>query len=80
MTEVEIPFNQLLTIVDRLPPKERIILRKSLDKSWEERFEATLAKLREKTKGFTPEEVEANVAEAVREVRREKHASSSIGH
>jgi len=71
-TEVEISFDKLLEAVDQLSPKEKVLLRKRLDENWAERFEAILKKLRESTKEFTPEEVEANVREAIKEVRAKK--------
>jgi len=71
-TEVEISFDKLLEAVDQLSPKEKVLLRKRLDENWAERFEATLKKLRESTKEFTPEEVEANIREAIKEVRAKK--------
>ncbi len=71
-TEVEISFDKLLEAVDQLSAKEKVLLRKRLDENWAERFEAILKKLRESTKEFTPEEVEANVREAIKEVRAKK--------
>ena len=39
---------------------------------WQERFNRVIKKIHEKTSKFTPEEIEADIAEAIKEVRKTK--------
>ena len=70
---IEVPFRQLLTIVDQLTLMEKVVLRKRLEEenplSWKERFGEALGNLGERNKDIPLEQVEQDVGRAIREVR-----------
>lgn len=68
--KIEFPFEKFLSVIEQLTDREKAILKGKLEKDWRNRFTVTLAQLRKKTAKFPPEEVEKNVKEAVREVRK----------
>ena len=71
--KIEVPFRQLLTIVDQLTPMEKTVLRKRLEEggqlSWQERLGRALDDLGERNKDIPLEQVEQDVARAIKEVR-----------
>jgi len=46
----------------------------SLDQ-WQSRFNRVIEKVHKKANQYTPEEIEADVAQAIKEVREEKHGN-----
>jgi len=66
--KIEVPFRQLLTIVDQLTPMRKIVLRKRLKEgsqlSWQERFGGALDYLGERNKDIPLEQVEQDVDRA----------------
>ena len=58
----EIPFKELLNVIDRLPQDEKILLKKKLEKgkvtSWQERFGRALKYLGRRNRRFSETEVE----------------------
>ena len=71
--KIEVPFRQLLTIVDQLTPMEKTVLGKRLEEggqlSWQERFGKVLDDLGERNKDIPLEQVEQDVDRAIKEVR-----------
>jgi hypothetical protein len=71
--KLEIPFKELLNIVDRLTPDEKLFLKKKLEKekvvSWQERFGSALKYLNKRNRRFSEKEVEEDVKKAIAEVR-----------
>jgi len=71
--KIEVPFRQLLTIVDQLTPIEKTVLRKRLEEggplSWQEKSGRVLDDLGERNKDVPLEQVEQDVDRAVKEVR-----------
>ncbi len=71
--EIEIPFKQLLEMVDKLSPTEKIFLKNHLKKceglTWQERFGRTLEYLGERNKNIPLQQVEEDVQKAIKEVR-----------
>jgi len=72
--KLEIPFNQLIKIIDQLSPEEKIIIKKRLENekisTWKERFNMALKALGEKNANIPETEVKADVEKAIAEVRR----------
>ena len=71
--KIEVPFRQLLTVVQQLTPMEKIVLKKHLEEggalAWQERFGGALDHLGKRNKYIPLEQVEQDVARAVKEVR-----------
>ena len=69
----EIPFKELLNVIDRLPEDEKILLKKKLEKgkvmSWQERFGRALKYLGSRNRRFPEAEVKKDVKKAIAEVR-----------
>jgi predicted DNA-binding antitoxin AbrB/MazE fold protein len=61
----------------RLKDKQQVRIQILNDEDWQERFGKVLTSIRGKAARFSPEEIEADIAEAIREVRREKRARES---
>lgn len=70
----EIPFKELLNVIEQLTPEEKLFLKKKLEKgkliSWQKRFGRTLEYLGKRNRGFSEAEVEKDVKKAITEVRR----------
>lgn len=58
----------------RLKDKQQVKIQILNDEDWQERFDRVLKSIRSKAAGFSPEEIEADIEEAIKEVRSAKHA------
>ncbi len=68
--QLNIGFEQVLSLVDQLGPAERLLVSRHLDQSWAEQFAALLDRIQARVPPEISEsEVLRDVAEAVREVR-----------
>jgi hypothetical protein len=71
--KLEIPFKELLNVIDRLPSDEKLFLKKKLEKekvaSWEERFGKALKYLGKRNRSFSETEIKEDVKKAIAEVR-----------
>lgn len=71
--KLEIPFQQLISIIDQLGPDEKLILKKKLEKqkvtTWQERFGQALQQLGKKNIPFSEKEVAEDIKKAIAEVR-----------
>jgi len=69
----ELPFKELLNIIGRLTPEEKLFLKKKLEKakvaSWQERFGKGLKDLGKRNRRFSEMEVQKDVKKAIAEVR-----------
>jgi len=69
----ELPFKELLNVIDQLTPEEKLFLKKKLEKgkltNWQERFGMALKVLGKKNRRFSEEEVQRDVKKAIAEVR-----------
>jgi len=69
----ELPFKELLNVIDQLTPEEKLFLKKKLEKgkltSWQERFGRALKVLGKKNRRFSEVEVQRDVKKAIAEVR-----------
>jgi hypothetical protein len=66
----------IMELVRQLPPSERARLRARLDEDWQNDFDAALASVRAKAADFTEDEIAADVAEALAQVRKARRAQS----
>jgi hypothetical protein len=70
---LEIPFKELLNVIDQLTPEEKLFLKKKLEKgkvtSWQERFGRALKYLGKRNRSFSETEVKEDVKKAIAEVR-----------
>ena len=70
---LEIPFKELLNVIDQLTPEEKLFLKKKLEKgkvtSWQERFGRALKYLGKRNRRFSETEVKEDVKKAIAEVR-----------
>jgi hypothetical protein len=71
--KLEIPFQQLVNIIDQLTPDEKLILKKRLEKgkisTWQERFGKALQYLGKRNVRISEKEVAEDVKRAIAEVR-----------
>ena len=71
--KLEIPFRELINVIDRLSLDEKLFLKKKLEKekvaSWQERFGKALKYLGKRNKRFSETEVEKDVKKAMAEIR-----------
>lgn len=68
--QLNIGFEQVLSLVDQLEPAERLLVSRHLDQTWAEQFAALLDRIQARVPPEISEaEVLRDVAEAVREVR-----------
>jgi hypothetical protein len=71
--KLEIPFKELLNVIDQLTPEEKLFLKKKLEKgkvtSWQGRFGRALEYLGKRNKRLSETEVEKDVKKAIAEVR-----------
>lgn len=58
----------------RLKDKQQVQIQILSDEDWQRRFDRVLKSIRSKTAKFPPEEIEADIAEAIKEVRKSKRA------
>ncbi len=61
----------------RLKDKQQVQIKILSEDDWQRRFEKVLKSIRSKTAKFPPEEIEADIEEAIREVRTAKRARQS---
>ncbi len=73
---VKSSFSDVVQLVRQLAPRDRARLRTMLDGEWQEEFDAALASVRAKAAKFSEEEIAADVAEALAEVRSARRAQS----
>jgi hypothetical protein len=70
---LEIPFKELVSVIDQLTPEEKIFLKKKLERdrvpSWQERFGRALEYLGKRNRRFSETEVNEDVKKAVAKVR-----------
>lgn len=70
---IKLPFQQLLEAIESLTEQERLVLRKKLEQetpiTWKARFERALNILGEKNKDVPLEQVQSDVARAIKEVK-----------
>jgi len=68
--QLNIGFEQVLSLVDQLGPAERLLVSRHLDQSWAEQFAALLDRIQARVPPEISEsEVLRDVAEAARDVR-----------
>ena len=69
----EIPFKELLNVIDRLPEDEKILLKKKLEKgkvtSWQGKFGRALKYLGNRNRRFPETDVKKDVKKAIAGVR-----------
>ena len=53
----------------RLKDKQQVKIQIINDEDWQEKFDRALKSIRSKAARFSPEEIEADIAEAIKEVR-----------
>ena len=58
----------------RLKDKQQVQIQILSDEDWQRRFDRVLKSIRSKTAKFSPEEIEADIEEAIKEVRKSKRA------
>jgi predicted DNA-binding antitoxin AbrB/MazE fold protein len=58
----------------RLKDKQQVKIQILNDDDWQERFDRSLKSIRGKAARFSPEEIEADIEEAIKEVRSAKRA------
>ena len=56
----------------RLKDKQQVKIQILNDEDWQERFDRVLKSIRSKAARFSPEQIEADIEEAIKEVRRAK--------
>lgn len=56
----------------RLKDKQRVQIQILSDDDWKKRFDRVLKSIRSKTAKFSPEEIGADIEEAIKEVRKAK--------
>jgi hypothetical protein len=68
--ETKVDLNLVLELIDQLPPTEKLLVRRHLEQDWAERLAALLDRIQAGAPtGISDDEVAADVAEAIREVR-----------
>ncbi|WP_420265242.1 hypothetical protein [Candidatus Magnetominusculus dajiuhuensis] len=71
--KLEIPFQQLLVIIEQLGPDEKIMIKKKLERekvtTWQEMFGYSLNEIAKSNDEFTETEVLSDVNAAIAEVR-----------
>ncbi len=71
--KVEVPFQKLMNAIDQLSTDEKLVLKKRLERdkitTWQERFDRALKYLGKKNKKIAEKEVDADVKQAIAEVR-----------
>jgi len=76
---LELPMSQMLSWVRRLPAEQKLelwrALSRDLGKTIDQRFRQALAEIRTANQQYTEEEVMADVAQAVAEVRAARRAA-----
>lgn len=70
-------FDSIVEVVKSLPPDKKMEIHDILDENWQEEFDQALTSVRIKMSKFTPEEIDADIDEALTEVRKEKNANRS---
>jgi len=60
----------------RLKDKQRVQIKILSDDDWQKRFDRVIKSIHKKTALFTPEEIEKDIQEAIKEVRKAKRAES----
>ncbi len=77
---VELPMNQMLSWVRRLPDEKKLelwrALNRDLEQAIEQNYRQAIAEIRAANQQYTEEEVMADVAQAVAEVRAARRATS----
>jgi predicted DNA-binding antitoxin AbrB/MazE fold protein len=58
----------------RLKDKQRVQIKILSDDDWQKRFDRVIKSIHKKTALFTPEEIEKDIEEAIKEVRKSKRA------
>ena len=58
----------------RLKDKQQVKIQILNDEDWQKRFDRVLKSIRNKAARFSPEEIEADIEEAIKEVRSAKRA------
>ncbi len=58
----------------RLKDKQQVQIQILSDDDWQRRFDRVLKSIRTKTAKFSPEEIEADIEEAIKEVRKARCA------
>ena len=58
----------------RLKDKQQVQIQILSDEDWQRRFDRALKSIRSKTTKFSPEEIEADIEEAIKEVRKSRRA------
>ena len=58
----------------RLKDKQQVQIQILSDEDWQRRFDRVLKSIRSKTTKFSPEEIEADIEEAIKEVRKSRRA------
>lgn len=58
----------------RLKEKQQVQIQILSNDDWQERFDRALRSIRSKTAGYSTEEIEADIEEAIKEVRKSKRA------
>jgi predicted DNA-binding antitoxin AbrB/MazE fold protein len=59
----------------RLKDKQQVQIQILSDEDWQRKFDRILKSIRSKTAKFSPEEIEADIEEAIKEVRKSRRAS-----
>ena len=73
----EISFESIVDTFKSLPTDKKMQLHDILDKGWQEEFDQAFVSVRTKMSKFTSEEIDADIDEALAEVRKERYAESS---
>ncbi len=60
----------------RLKDKQRVQIKILSDDDWQKRFDKVIKSIHSKTACFPPEEIEKDIQEAIKEVRKAKRAES----
>lgn len=58
----------------RLKDKQKVQIQILSEDDWQKRFDRALKSIRSKAAKFSPEEIEADIEEAIREVRKARRA------
>ncbi|MEK7813033.1 MAG: hypothetical protein AAB296_04665 [Candidatus Desantisbacteria bacterium] len=77
LTLEKISFENIVDVVNSLSSDKKMKLHDILDKGWQEEFDRSLSSVRTKMSKFTPEEIDADIDEALAEVRRGSYAHRS---
>lgn len=77
LTLEKISFENIVDVVKSLSSDKKMQLHDILDTGWQEEFDCSLASVRTKMSKFTPEEIDADIDEALIEARRERYAHCS---